>query len=214
VIPVTGSTRRNNPFILGVAGGSGSGKTTFARTLQARLGEARCEIVYQDSFYIDQSHRFDRDGGAVNFDHPDAIDFPLLAEKLGELKAGASAKIPIYDFATHKRLLETLTARPTALVIVDGILIFHSEVVRKLLDDRIFFVAPEDVRFRRRLERDVRERGRNPEGVREQFLKQVKPMHDQFVEPSKAFARFQVRSDAAFPDFEDAIAQVIGRVGF
>jgi uridine kinase len=192
-MPVTGSTRRNKPFLLGVAGGSGSGKTHFARTLRAELGDRHCEIVYQDNFYIDQSRRFDFDGGSVNFDHPDAIDFALLAERLEALKEGEPVEIPIYDFVTHSRRPETLTIEPRPVVLVDGILIFHAEPVRALFDDTVFFDTPEELRFQRRLERDVQERGREPEGVRNQFYRQVKPMHDQFVEPSKAFAGTTVK---------------------
>ena len=172
-----------------MAGGSGSGKTYFARAVHQHLGPERCEIVYQDNFYIDQSHRFDFDGGSVNFDHPDSIDFPRLAACLRELKTGQDTRIPIYDFATHKRRSETLPVAARPVVIVDGILIFHSPEVRELFDDLVFFDTPEELRYSRRLERDVKERGRTPEGVRNQFLKQVKPMHDLFVEPSKKFAR-------------------------
>lgn len=197
------------PFLLGVAGGSGSGKTHFARALRSRLGADRCELVYQDNFYIDQSHRFDRDGGAVNFDHPDSIDFPLLAQKLRELKQGRAVEIPVYDFATHKRMGQTLSVRATPVIIVDGILIFHDEPVRQLFDDLIFFDTPESLRFQRRLDRDTRERGRTPEGVRTQFLAQVKPMHDQFVEPSKAFARTVVQDLGAYgAALEAAVARL------
>lgn len=181
------------PFILGVAGGSGSGKTFFSEALVQELtrqhGEGICQIVYQDNFYIDQSHRFDKDGGAVNFDHPDSIDFSLLAQCLRRLKAGEPVQLPTYDFATHKRRSETLEVVPKKIIIVDGILIFHTQEVRELFDDLVFFQTPEELRYSRRLERDVKERGRTPEGVKEQFLKQVKPMHDLFVEPSKAFAK-------------------------
>ncbi len=186
---MTGSTKQNKPFLVGVAGGSGSGKTYFTRALQARLGASLCEIVYQDNFYRDQSKRFDFDGGSVNFDHPDSIDFALLAEQMKELKTGKAVEIPIYDFKTHSRLENTLRVEPRPVVLVDGILIFHSEPLRALFDDLIFFDTPEELRFQRRLERDVKERGRTPEGVHSQFFKQVKPMHDLFVEPSKAHAR-------------------------
>ena len=182
-----------SPFLIGVAGGSGSGKTYFATALKNRLGAGLCDIVYQDNFYIDQSARFDFDGGAVNFDHPDAIDFDLLAARLQELKAGRPSAIPIYDFVTHKRRAETLLVQPKPVILVDGILIFHSQAVRGLFDDLVYFDTPEDLRFQRRLERDVKERGRTPEGVRSQFFKQVKPMHDRFVEPSKDFALTLVR---------------------
>jgi uridine kinase len=198
---VTGSTRPNKkPFLLGVSGGSGSGKTYFARDLVQQLGQEHCALVYQDSFYIDQSRRFDFDGGSVNFDHPSSIDFACLADRLKRLKGGERAEIPVYDFATHKRLARTEAVEPHPVIIVDGILIFHSEPVRSLFDDMIFFDTPEELRFQRRLERDVKERGRTPEGVRKQFFAQVKPMHDQFVEPSRAFANTIVSSTVEYAD--------------
>lgn len=174
--------------MLGVAGGSGSGKTFFARALRQALGAEVCEIIYQDNFYHDQSSKFDRDGGAVNFDHPDAIDFSSLASCLGVLRGGSACEIPVYDFVTHTRAAETLRVEPRPVLIVDGILIFHAPLVRNLFDEMVFFDTPEEIRFQRRMERDVKERGRKPEGVKAQFLAQVKPMHDAFVEPSKAFS--------------------------
>ena len=186
---MTGSIKQNkNMTLIGVAGGSGSGKTFFASQLRERLGPHRCEIVFQDSFYIDQSAKFDFDGGSVNFDHPASIDFRLLTECLEKLKSGKAVEIPIYDFSTHSRKKESETVRARPVILVDGILIFHDARLRKLFDELIFFDTPEDLRFQRRVARDVQERGRTPEGVRNQFLKQVKPMHDQFVEPSKKFA--------------------------
>lgn len=191
-----------SPILLGVSGGSGSGKTFFSKALVQELTQVHgadvCEIVYQDNFYIDQSQRFDHDGGAVNFDHPDSIDFTLLAEKLKILKSGSVADIPTYDFSTHKRKAETIRILPKKIIIVDGILIFHSKEVRNLFDELIFFETPEELRFSRRLERDVKERGRTKEGVQEQFFKQVKPMHDRFVEPSKAFASTVVKDIGNF----------------
>lgn len=182
------STKPSKVFVLGVAGGSGSGKTYFAQALQKALGDVVSTIVYQDNFYIDQSAKFDGDGGAVNFDHPESLDFPLLGEKLQELKRGHAAAIPLYDFATHTRRKDTLHVAPRRIIIVDGILIFHPPYVRALFDEMVFFDTPETLRYQRRLERDVQERGRTPEGVQRQFALQVKPMHDQFVEPSKAHA--------------------------
>lgn len=177
------------PYIIGVAGGSGSGKTYFARELQRILGDKDCTILYQDNYYIDQSYRFDGDGGSVNFDHPSSLDFDLLAKGLAQLKQGKSIEVPIYEFSTHKRLERTFTCEPKRIVLVDGILILDSEVVRAQLDESVFFDTPEELRFQRRLQRDVVERGRTPEGVKKQFDLQVRPMHDQFVQPSMRHAQ-------------------------
>ncbi|MBP9681332.1 MAG: uridine kinase [Bacteriovorax sp.] len=177
------------PYIIGVAGGSGSGKTYFARELKNLLGDESCTILYQDNYYIDQSHRFDGDGGSVNFDHPSSLDFALLAHGLSVLKKNMSIDVPIYEFATHKRLKDTITCEPKKIILVDGILILDSALVRDQLDEAIFFDTPEDLRYKRRLDRDVHERGRTPDGVKKQFDLQVRPMHDQFVQPSKIFAQ-------------------------
>lgn len=191
-----GSIKQNNgakPFIVGVAGGSGSGKTYFAQALAQKLGSNACNIICQDNFYFDQSAQFDFDGGSVNFDHPESIDFRLLAECLRELRHGRSVQIPVYEFSTHRRNTETVKVDPKSILLVDGILIFHSPEVRSLFDELIFFETPEDLRFKRRIERDVNERGRTPQGVKDQFFKQVKPMHDLFVEPSKKHADFIIK---------------------
>lgn len=195
---------------MGVAGGSGSGKTYFARALWQALGEELCEIVYQDNFYIDQSKKFDFDGGSVNFDHPDAIEFALLARCLEQLKRGEETKIPIYDFVTHSRAARTIAVGAKPVIIVDGILIAHAPDVRCLCDALLYFDTPEELRFQRRLERDVHERGRTPEGVRNQFYKQVKPMHDAYVEPSKAFATSTVCTAL---DYERALGEFLRKFG-
>ncbi len=206
----TGSIKPSSQcHIIGVAGGSGSGKTYFAKALSGRLGPEFCGIVYQDSFYFDQSKRFDYDGGAVNFDHPDSIDFDLLAQKLTELKGGRAAEIPVYDFKTHSRSPKTTPVNPRPVILVDGILIFHCPKVRALFDDLIFFDTPEDLRFQRRLDRDVIERGRTAQGVRKQFQSQVKPMHDAYVEPSKVFAKTTVE-DAG--DFDSLLELYCGKL--
>lgn len=202
---MTDSTRRSNvaSHVIGIAGGSGSGKTFFAEAIRTYLGPKICEIIYQDSFYIDQSARFDFDGGSVNFDHPDSIDFDLLAKRISALKSGEPAEIPIYDFKTHQRKPQTFRVEPKPVILVDGILIFHAEQVRTLFDDLIFFDTSEELRFSRRLDRDVNERGRTPDGVRNQFLKQVKPMHDAYVDPSKSHANVTVRESADFKSILD-----------
>lgn len=196
-------------YIIGVAGGSGSGKTYFTRDLQKELGDENCLVVYQDNYYIDQSKKFDGDGGSVNFDHPSSLDFQLLARDLRKLRNGQNVEIPIYDFVTHSRKRETLPTSPKRIILVDGILILHSEEVRAELDEAVFFDTPETLRFQRRLDRDVHERGRTPEGVRKQFELQVRPMHNQFVEPSKAFADTIVKD---LGEYGDALTRFSARL--
>jgi uridine kinase len=174
--------------ILGIAGGSGSGKTTFARLLAERLGSNRCAILSQDSYYIDQSAIFRGDGENVNFDHPESLDFPLLAQHLKALREGHPIEVPIYDFVTHTRSKTTTPFSPLPWVILDGTLILSQPLIRAELEHSLFIQAPENVRFERRLRRDVQERGRTPEGVHKQFTRQVKPMHDEFIEPSLVHA--------------------------
>jgi uridine kinase len=182
--------------VIGVSGGSGSGKTTFARLLaQARAG---CVILSQDHYYIDQSAHFRGDGENVNFDHPDAIDFPLLAQHLRMLKQGSAVEVPNYDFVTHTRKRETEHFKPCPVIILDGTLILSQPAIREHLDTSIFIDAPEAVRLERRIRRDTTERGRTLDGVMKQFTRQVKPMHDQFVEPSKSHATHVVSGIEAF----------------
>lgn len=171
--------------IIAVAGGSGSGKTTLAKKLLKALVSEGCVILGQDSYYFDQSKKFDKDGGAVNFDHPNALDFSLMAKHIEILRDGKSVEIPIYDFATHSRSSKRETIKNCPYILVDGTLVLSQTLLLPLFDESIFLEVDEDTRFQRRLKRDVEERGRTPEGVRDQFYKQVKAMHDEFVEPSK-----------------------------
>jgi len=182
-------------IIVGAAGGSGSGKTTFCKRLVEFFGTEHVSVLGQDSYYHDQSDKFDHDGGAVNFDHPSSLDFDLLSKHLEMLKKGEPVNVPIYDFATHKRLDKNNVLPPGKIIVVDGILILSQPHVFKHFDYSVYIDCPEDLRFSRRLARDVKERGREEQGVRDQFYKQVKPMHDEFVEPSKENANDIVNID-------------------
>ncbi len=185
----------NQIFVVAIAGGSGSGKTTLARKLAIEFSskEGPLPILGQDSYYIDQSHRFDRDGGVVNFDHPESLEFSLLAQHLRDLKLGLSVQIPIYEFSNHQRKSETESFPAQQIVILEGTLIFSQPQILSLIDEAIFLKVPESLRFQRRLKRDTEERGRTEAGVREQFFNQVKPMHDHFVEPSMAGAHIIIQ---------------------
>ena len=196
-------------MILGIAGGSGSGKTTFARLIQEALGPECCCLLQQDSYYHDQSHEFDRDGGNVNFDHPDAVDFELLADHLRVLQGGGTVGVPVYDYGTHRRLatIDLLEARP--VILVEGMLVLSSEAVRPHLDLKIFIETAEDVRLARRLNRDTRERGRDRAGVERQFAEHVRPMHDLFVEPAKYFADRVYSGDGDMESFlQDLLLEI------
>lgn len=176
------------PIVVAISGGSGSGKTTFGKRLQAKLGSDNCSILAQDSYYRDQSEKFDHDGGSVNFDHPDAIEFSLMGEHLDLLSQLKPIEVPVYDFTSHTRQSLATSFDPSPVILVDGILILSQEVVHSRCDKKIYISCDEQIRFERRLRRDTVERGRTPEGVHSQFYSQVKPMHDQFVEPSQKIA--------------------------
>lgn len=176
------------PLLVGVAGGTGSGKTTVVRRILEALGEERVSLIEQDAYYRDGSHLPLAVRAARNYDHPDAIDEPLLAEHVAALKAGGAVEVPCYDFVEHVRRPETRAVEARPCVVVEGILVLASEAVRNLLDLRLYVDTDADLRFIRRLERDTRERGRTPASVMEQWQSTVRPMHLLFVEPSKRFA--------------------------
>lgn len=181
--------------LIGIAGGSCSGKTTLARAILDSLGTKDCHILFQDNYYIDQSDRFDEDGGSVNFDHPDSIDWKLFERHLKDLKEDRSINVPQYDFVNHARKEETTLFNPIKIVLIDGTLIFHNSEIRDLFDYKIFLDADFDTRFNRRLLRDKTERGRTEEGVKKQFDLQVEPMHIKFVTPSKTFANMVLQQE-------------------
>ena len=179
------STRR---ILIGIAGGSGSGKTLVARNIVRELGSDRVVIIDQDSYYKNLDDIPFRDREARNFDHPDAFDNELLKQHIRELLAGREIEQPIYDYGEHRRLDETRTIGDHLVIVLEGILIFVDPELRELMDIKLFIDADPDVRFIRRLRRDIVERGRSVDSVVRQYLESVRPMHLQFVDPAKRFA--------------------------
>ncbi|HEX6587822.1 MAG TPA: uridine kinase [Longimicrobiales bacterium] len=175
------------PTIIGVAGGSGSGKTTVVREIVRALGPSNVAVIHHDSYYRDQPQTLAPDG-AVNFDHPDALESELLARHMRTLLGGEPVDIPTYDFRTHSRRPETERIEPAPAIIVDGLLIFAEAALRDLMDIKVFVDADADQRLMRRLQRDIKERGRDLDSVLEQYRGTVRPMHLEFVEPSKRWA--------------------------
>ncbi len=176
------------PITIGVAGGTGSGKTTVALKILERVGFDRIAYVPHDAYYRDASNLPPAERSQLNFDHPDALDNDLLIQHLRQLQAGHGVDIPVYDFKTHTRLAETRRVEPQPVILVEGILIFADKRLRDLMDVKIFVDTDADLRFIRRLQRDISERGRAPESVISQYLRTVRPMHLEFVEPSKRYA--------------------------
>lgn len=176
------------PIIIGVAGGTGSGKTTVSQAILERVGKGRITYIQHDSYYKDQSHLPPQERAKVNYDHPHALENDLLVEHLKRLQAGYPVEVPIYDFTTHTRREETRKAEPRSVILVEGILIFADRTLRDLMNIKIFVDTDPDIRFIRRLQRDIAERGRTMESVIRQYLETVRPMHLEFVEPSKRYA--------------------------
>lgn len=179
---------QQRPLVLGIAGGTGSGKTTVAEELCARLGEEDYALVNQDSYYKDNAHLTLMERQRLNYDHPDVIDLPLLVEHVRALMEWRAIEKPVYSFVQHTRTADTQLVLPKPLIIVEGILVLYFEDLRRLMDIKLFVDCDPDVRFIRRLERDIRERGRTQESVIQQYLTTVRPMHIEFVEPSKRHA--------------------------
>lgn len=178
----------SRPVLLGVAGGTGSGKTTVARRILESVGDTRIAFLEMDSYYRDIEWESDQDLLHHNFDHPSALDLELLEEHLAELREGRGVDVPIYDFVTHRRTAETERVGPDPVVMLEGILVLAVPEIRNLLDFKIYVDTDADIRFIRRLRRDLEERGRDLTDVMRQYLGSVRPMHLEFVEPSKRWA--------------------------
>ncbi len=176
------------PVIIGIAGGTGSGKTTVARAIYDRVGRDRIEWISHDSYYRNFDGLSHDERTKINFDHPDSLETELLVRHLDVLSKGSSVDVPMYDFAAHARRHETQRAEPRRVIIVEGILVLAEAELRKRIDIKLFVDTPADIRFLRRLVRDIQSRGRTLESVVQQYLNTVRPMHEEFVEPSKRYA--------------------------
>ncbi|HVZ77360.1 MAG TPA: uridine kinase [Gemmatimonadaceae bacterium] len=176
------------PLIIGIAGGSGSGKSTVARRVAELLADMSVAFIDMDAYYRNHAHLPIEERRKINWDHPDAIDWDLLVNQLGQLLAGESVEKPVYDFVHHTRSTQTVTIPPADVVVIDGILLFTDERTRDLCDVKVFVDADADIRLIRRIRRDMHKRGRPLNEILEQYQKTVHPMHLQFVEPSKRYA--------------------------
>mgnify|MGYP001086817023 FL=1 len=176
------------PIIIGVAGGTGSGKTTVSQAILDRVGRDRIAYIQHDSYYKDRSHLPLEERAKINFDHPDALETRFLVQHLKELRDGHPVEVPVYDFTTHTRTSQTQRVEPRRVILVEGILIFADGALRDMMDVKIYVDTDADIRFIRRLERDITERGRTMRSVVDQYLATVRPMHLEFVEPSKRYA--------------------------
>ena len=174
-------------FVIGIAGGTGSGKTTITKDIEKNLG-SNVTVITHDSYYKAHHEMTYDERTLLNYDHPDAYDTDMLVEHLAALKRGEEIECPVYDFKIHDRSDETITIKPSRVIIVEGILVFHNEDLRNLMDVKVFVDTDADVRILRRIVRDVKERKRSLDSVINQYLGTVKPMHEAFVEPSKRYA--------------------------
>ena len=183
--PTDGEIR---PMVIGVAGGSGSGKTTIAHAVVENVDAKKVSLIQHDAYYRDLAHLELEERQKINYDHPDSLETELLIHHLQELRAGRSVEVPLYDFSLHTRTANTTHVESEAVIMVEGILVLAEPELRKLMDLRIYIDTDPDLRFIRRLSRDITERKRTVESVTEQYLRTVRPMHLQFVEPSKRYA--------------------------
>ena len=182
------SMKSPDPLVIGIAGGSGSGKTTVAQEILQRVGRERIAFLQHDSYYKDLSGLPPTQRAQINFDHPNSLETELLIQHVASLRDGKAVEVPIYNFSTDSRTGQTFKVQPRRVILVEGILIFTEAALREMFDVKIFVDTDSDLRFIRRLERDLAERGRTTESVIKQYQSTVRPMHLEFVEPSKRYA--------------------------
>jgi len=196
---------------VGICGGSGAGKTTLTRHILNQLGPDQASVIAFDSYYRDQGHLSVEERRLVNYDHPDSLDHDHFATDVERLRAGHSVSVPVYDFSTHTRTGQTVLVEPRPMVIVEGILLLSFDQIANCLDLAVYIDVPEQVRLERRIQRDVAERGREPDDVRRQFAATVAPMHDEFVEPFRHRAHRTVELHEDYrPVAEEVVSRVLG----
>lgn len=181
-------SKRTTPLVIGIAGGTGSGKTTIANVILGRVGTQHIAYIPHDAYYKDLKDLPVAQRDMINFDHPDSLDTGLLIKHIQQLKRWEAIELPVYDFKTHTRTARSLTVQPQSVIIIEGILIFAEQALQEQFDVKIFVDTDPDIRFIRRLQRDIAERGRTTDSVIQQYLNTVRPMHLEFVEPSKRYA--------------------------
>lgn len=179
---------KRNSVVIGISGGSGSGKTTIAESLVERIGEDDILLIKQDYYYKDNSHLAFEERANLNYDCPDAFDTPLLIEQIAQLLKGQAIEQPQYDFTIHNRKTERILVQPRKIVLIEGILILHDDILRDMMDIKVFVDAEADIRLLRRVLRDTKERGRSIESISEQYLETVRPMYEKYIHPTKKYA--------------------------
>nr|AHN97830.1 uridine kinase [uncultured bacterium lac111] len=208
------STQPSTPLVVGIAGGTGSGKTTVAHKLADAMPDGRCVTIEHDAYYRDQGHLPPEERATINYDHPASLESSLLAEHLRELRAGKAVDIPIYDFATHTRRADKRHVVPAPVIIVEGILVFCEANLREQMDIKIFVDTDADIRLMRRIRRDLELRGRTFQSVRDQYYATVRPMHIEYVEPTKRWADLIVPEGGDNRIALDVLLGQLGRIAY
>lgn len=206
-------TATTEPYLIGIAGGTGSGKTHFVQMIVAEVGGDRCAIIQQDDYYHDLSHLSFIEREKVNFDHPSSVDFELLVSHLRKLKNGQEVHLPVYDFSTHTRKAKIVSILPKPVILVEGIFVLHHEPLRSQLDLKIYLDADSETRLQRRVSRDLQERGRSQESVLRQYENTVLPMHRNYVEPSSQYADFILSYEGDTLSALDSVIAELSRIG-
>jgi len=204
----------SRPLVVGIAGGTGSGKTTVAHKLVQAMPLGRAVTIEHDAYYRDQHHLTPEERATINYDHPSSLETSLLVEHLRELRAGRAVDIPIYDFAHHTRSAETRSVAPAPVIVVEGILVFTEAALRELMDVKIFVDTDPDIRLMRRIRRDLEHRGRSFQSIRDQYYSTVRPMHIEHVEPSKRWADLIVPEGGDNRVALDVLLGQLGRIAF